>query len=107
MKAQLRVLSGTLKGAEFVFSQQTVTIGRHPSSDVQFDPGQDLDVSGRHAELQLREGKWYVVDKESSNGTIVNGYAVTGPTKLDDTDQLRFGAEGPKVEFRLVSDTVP
>ncbi|MBI4420938.1 MAG: trypsin-like peptidase domain-containing protein, partial [Gemmatimonadetes bacterium] len=48
-----------------------------------------------------------VKDLESRNGTLVNGHRITAETRIDDTDQIRFGPEGPLVEFRAVPDSVP
>jgi len=89
-----------------VFSRPEITLGRHPQCDVQFDPVEDLQVSIRHA-LLLRDGdRWLVRDLGSRNGTFVNGHPITTDTRLDDTDQIRLGRDGPIVEFRLASDTV-
>lgn len=107
MKARINILSGARAGVFQVFSKDVVNIGRHPESDLPFDPGTDLDVSTRHAALFRRGDGWYVRDLESRNGTYVNGHRILRDTKLDDTDQLRFGGEGPAVEFRLVTDDTP
>ena len=48
-----------------------------------------------------------IQDLGSTNGTLVNGHAITGDTALGDTDQIRFGPNGPIVEVRLVSDGTP
>ncbi len=90
-----------------MFSRPKITIGRHPSSDVQFEPKTDLDVSTRHAVLLSASGKWRIRDLQSLNGTLVNGHTISGDTRLDDTDQIKFGANGPSIEFRLVPDSVP
>lgn len=107
MKAQLKILSGTLAGQVKVFSEAPIEIGRHPSSHLQFDPDFDLDVSGRHAVITLKGSHWIIRDRGSMNGTLVNGHTIASDTALDDTDQIRFGPTGPIVEFRLVPDGTP
>jgi len=107
VKLQLRVLQGARAGVGGVFSQARVTVGRHPSADLQLDPERDLDVSARHAEITFAEGRWRVRDLGSSNGTLVNGHRITAATALDDTDQIRLGENGPALEVRLVPDTTP
>ena len=107
MKAQLKVLSGVNAGLLAVFSKPYVAIGRHPASDLRFDADQELDVSARHAALLKQGDRWLLRDLGSRNGTLVNGHKITKDLKLDDTDQIRLGANGPTVEFRLVSDATP
>lgn len=106
VKVKLRILSGAKQGVEFVSSKPIITIGRHPDNDFQFDPDEDLDVSARHARLVLRDGKWHIEDLGSSNGTLLNGFAISATTRIDDTDQIRFGSSGPNTEIRFVKDSV-
>ena len=107
MKVQLKVLTGTRAGHVVVFSRQLIAVGRHSSSDLQFDPERDMAVSGRHATIASKGPRWFVRDEGSLNGTLVNGHRITADTALDDTDQIRFGSDGPLVEFRLVHDGTP
>ncbi len=107
MKPQLRVLSGMAAGAVIVQAKPYIAIGRHPASDLRFDPDNELDVSTRHAAIIQQGARWFVRDLGSKNGTLVNGHRIRGDVKLDDTDQIQLGAQGPKVEFRLVPDSVP
>ncbi len=107
MKVQLKILTGARAGYTEVFSQPYIGIGRHPASDLKFDPQHDLDVSARHAAVMKQGEHWYVRDLESRNGTLVNGHAIKRDTRLDDTDQVRFGAEGPVIEVRLVGERTP
>jgi S1-C subfamily serine protease len=107
VKIQLRILTGARKGVAAAFSKTSIVVGRHPGCDLQFDPDNDLEVSGKHAMLVEQGGRWYVRDLESLNGTFLNGHTVTTDTQIDDTDQLRLGAEGPTVEFRLVPEDIP
>jgi S1-C subfamily serine protease/pSer/pThr/pTyr-binding forkhead associated (FHA) protein len=107
MKLQVRVLGGARAGTTAVFSQAEITVGRHPSCDLQFHPERDLDVSARHLLLARRADRWMVRDLGSRNGTLLNGHPIRGDTALDDTDQVRLGPEGPALEIRLVADSVP
>lgn len=74
-------------------------VGRQADSDVQFDPHQDLEVSGRHAEIFVENGEWIVRDLDSRNGTYVNGRKVR-EHRLRDGDRITFGWKGPETEFR-------
>jgi len=106
MKAQFRVLSGARKGQADVFSKSEITAGRHPACDLKFDPEQDLDVSGKHAAIVKSGSGWTLRDLQSRNGVLLNGHRIHADTHIDDTDQIQFGANGPKVEFRTVPDSV-
>ena len=107
MKPQLKVLSGFSAGTTAVFSKPYIAIGRHPASDLRFDADRELDVSSRHAAILKQGERWYLRDLGSRNGTLVNGHKITGDTKLDNTDQIRLGTQGPNLEFRLVPDSTP
>jgi S1-C subfamily serine protease len=107
VKAQIKILSGALAGHTEVFSKPYIALGRHPDSDVQFDPERDLDVSARHAAIFPDGEDWYVRDVGSRNGTLVNGHKIATDTRLDDTDQIRLGPAGPTVEFRIVPGGTP
>jgi S1-C subfamily serine protease len=101
MTLELRVMTGARAGARERFEKSVVSIGRHPLSDLRFDPQQDLDVSTRHAELRGVEGVWTLHDQQSTNGTFVNGERVDGSRAVRHGDQITFGANGPLVEVHL------
>ncbi|MFQ6045170.1 MAG: trypsin-like peptidase domain-containing protein [Gemmatimonadales bacterium] len=107
MKLQLKILTGAKAGHAEVFSKTSVSLGRHPESDLRLDPERDLDVSARHAVIFPDGPHWYVRDSGSRNGTLVNGHKITADTRLDDTDQISLGANGPRIEIRLVPDGTP
>lgn len=94
-------MSGSRAGASLKFDKSEVTVGRHASSDLRFDPHADLDVSTRHAELQEQSGAWRIIDQASTNGTYVNGVRVSGSKTLKDGDVISFGVNGPRVEVHL------
>jgi S1-C subfamily serine protease len=98
---ELRILSGARAGQRERFDKSLVSVGRHPLSDLRFDPDADLDVSTRHAELREAEGAWTVFDQQSTNGTFVNGERITDHRRLFSGDTLGLGANGPKMEVHI------
>jgi len=77
--ARLRVLNGPCAGREFTISASRVRMGRGdpPAVSVDIDLsacelGSPAMVSRLHAELIWIEGKLYVIDLGSRNGTWVN-----------------------------------
>lgn len=55
-------------------------------------PIADRAVSRRHAELTPDDGKWWLRDLSSQNGTFVNGVRIDGRVHLVPGDQIRIGA---------------
>jgi pSer/pThr/pTyr-binding forkhead associated (FHA) protein len=55
-------------------AEERITIGRAPDNTIQID---DPSVSGRHAQLLLIGQRYQLKDLDSTNGTRVNGEAVT------------------------------
>ena len=106
MSVELRILSGARAGRHERFEKSVVTIGRHPLCDLRFDATEDLDVSARHAELRILDGRITLRDLGSTNGTFVNGVRAEGEWELRDGDELSFGAVGPRVSVHEVSSAV-
>ncbi|MFT4187932.1 MAG: FHA domain-containing protein [Aeromicrobium sp.] len=91
--AMLLVQRGPGAGARFLLDTDSVTVGRHPASDIFLD---DISVSRRHATL-TRAGESYVVsDKASLNGTYVNRDRIERDVPLSGGDEVQFG------KFRLL-----
>jgi len=85
----LTVIQGPDQGRRFELpDNEPQLIGR--SSEAL--PLTDRSISRRHAELTPDDGSWYIRDIKSSNGTFVNGRAVTGRRKLEPGDQIRAGS---------------
>jgi pSer/pThr/pTyr-binding forkhead associated (FHA) protein len=101
---QLVHIHGPLKGEIQEFSKDTITIGRHPSSDLKF-PADLTIISRKHAEI-IREGNQFRLIDLSTNGTFVNGKKIT-ETLLRDGDVLEFADGGPKASFLTQMKEVP
>src|SRR2546425_4480936 len=88
--ARLTIQNGPMAGRSYLFHQDVTTIGR--------TNGNDLIISGRtvsrqHARLWFDNGRWYIQDKQSANGTSVNNMRISQPTPLNDGDVIHFGDE--------------
>jgi S1-C subfamily serine protease len=104
----IRHLNGSLAGrSQRIALQASLQLGRGEGSDIQFSDSVDDSVSSSHAELSLENGRLYVEDKRSSNGTYVNGAPCPPFQKIaiPDGSRLRLGREGP--EMQLVLEAVP
>jgi two-component system NtrC family sensor kinase len=86
--ATLTVLQGPDKGRTMRTTGDVVLLGRGSSQVPLTDP----TISRRHAELQLIEGKWTLIDLGSANGTYINGARVQKPKRLKHGDQIRVGS---------------
>jgi V8-like Glu-specific endopeptidase len=92
---------GAHAGRVVEFDRPTVRFGRMPDCDVSFDPNADLDASGRHAEVRLEAGSYFVVDGASRNGTWVNGQRIDR-AEIKNGDEIEFGLGGPRMRVEIV-----
>jgi signal transduction histidine kinase len=84
---QLDVIAGSNKGASFRVEEPSFIIGRGRTNRVILT---DRKVSAKHAQIECRDADYVIRDLGSTNGTFVNGQAVT-ETTLDEDDELRLG----------------
>lgn len=75
-------------------------LGRDPGCDVVL---RDDAASARHALLTFDAGEWWVEDRQSRNGTLVNGLPVRGRARLGYGDILTIG----RTELRLEQASGP
>ncbi len=66
-------------------------IGRGADNDVVVS---DPHVSQQHAEVTFEEGKWWIRDLESTNGTVVRGERIE-KVVVEGALRVRLGHEGP------------
>jgi two-component system, NtrC family, sensor kinase len=86
-KATLLVIRGADQGARFEIGPKLVLLGRGSRNDIRIG---DTEVSRQHASIHFGDGTFVLRDRDSANGTLVNGELVR--TKdLHDGDQLQVG----------------
>jgi len=86
--AKFLVRTGALKGQRLFVKVPVVNIGRAEYNDIVIP---DDSVSSQHAKLTRREGVWMLTDVGSTNGTMVDGEAVTGDVPIAPGAFVRFG----------------
>ena len=51
----------------------------------------DKSVSSKHCEISVRDGKFYIRDLQSANGTYVNGSKILAETEIYSGNILKLG----------------
>ncbi|MBX9573188.1 MAG: FHA domain-containing protein [Candidatus Obscuribacterales bacterium] len=86
----IAILVNPMSGEEFNVRRYSTSIGRDLGNDVVV--ASDRTMSRQHALVQFINGKFYVQDLQSKNGTRLNGGAVTNMMKvLNSGDELSVG----------------
>jgi Protein of unknown function (DUF3662)/Inner membrane component of T3SS, cytoplasmic domain len=81
------VREGKNAAYEFALKHTVTVVGRGTDADLRLT---DQSVSRKHAELRVANGAVMLNDLQSTNGTTVNGTAIT-TTPLSDGDEVRLG----------------
>lgn len=76
-------------GKPYELTREDLTIGREEGRSIQIPS--DM-VSRLHASICLKDGLYYIVDNDSSNGTFMNGKQVAAntPVQLNHKDIVKF-----------------
>lgn len=88
--ARLSIQNGPMAGRSYRFHQDVTTIGRTNGNDLVIS---GRTVSRRHARLWFTDGRWYLEDLQSANGTLLNNVRIHQPVMLNDGDVINFGDE--------------
>jgi len=91
--AMLILQRGEDSSQRWPLDREVIDIGRGPNCDIVLS---DRVVSREHAYIQRQDDGYYLFDRESKNGTFVNGEAVTDSQLLHDGDEIQIA-----LRFRL------
>jgi pSer/pThr/pTyr-binding forkhead associated (FHA) protein len=72
-----------------------LSIGRSKEADIRID---DRYASSLHARVFSRDGRFYVEDMSSTNGTLLNGATLHGEAELIDGDTVQIGDTAFRLE---------
>ena len=87
--ARLTIVEPADRRARTYRLTQDVTLGRGDDCDVSLP--EDSYVSQRHARIYRRDGRVWLEDLGSTNGTYLNAKAVSAPTVLHRGDRVQLG----------------
>ena len=97
---QFVMRSGPTIGKVYPLEAQEISIGRDSTNMVAIN---DVEVSRRHARMELRGSTYAIQDLGSTNGTFVNGQRVSGLQALNPGDSVSFG-EGIVLTYEAAYD---
>jgi sigma-B regulation protein RsbU (phosphoserine phosphatase) len=87
--AYLQVLKGANAQQSIALEKDRTLLGRNATCDIVF-PANDFAVSREHACIVRTDGKFFVEDLGSRNGTFLNNQQITARVPLADSDQIRI-----------------
>jgi hypothetical protein len=87
---KLRVLEPAASSGQSFEILEDLTIGRSPACDVELPD--DEFASAVHARIFFKDGRLYVEDLNSRNGTYVNHRRIAAPTAIKRSDLIRVGS---------------
>jgi len=85
--ATLLVIQGPEQGRKYELTPEPMHLGRSGQNEIRI---LDTEVSRQHALISFHDGKWQIRDLKSSNGTYLNGQAVSTAT-IRSGDQIQIG----------------
>ncbi|MFO0566231.1 MAG: GGDEF domain-containing protein [Polyangiaceae bacterium] len=77
-----------LLGKRFVLDKNRIGIGRGADNVIVLEGD---SVSRRHAHIERRSNRWYIVDDGSTNGTYLNEEQIVREAPLNNSDRLKVG----------------
>lgn len=87
--AWLLMKSGPLAGKQFVLYRSPTVLGSSPKADVYLF--KDAAIEPQHAHIHNRGGRYEIEDRQTPDGTYVNGIPVQKPRMLQSGDQIVLG----------------
>jgi sigma-B regulation protein RsbU (phosphoserine phosphatase) len=83
----LQILKGPNEGTVIPLEGDRFVLGRNPDCGVVIPV---TSVSREHAQILRVQGKYFIEDKQSRNGTFVNNQAINSRTALKNNDRIRI-----------------
>ena len=85
--AKILFLNGPAQRLEYKIDKKENLLGRQSTNDI---PIQDIKASRRHTSIFMQDGKFYIKDLGSQNGTIVNDKKIE-EINLNHKDKVKIG----------------
>jgi len=93
-----------LRNGEKIFLESsTFTFGRSKTNNIICKKPY---VSRSHCRIILKDGKYFIEDLKSKNGTYINGRKINSIQELNNNDTIALYVEGPIYQFRLTEEAI-
>lgn len=86
-----------------VDEKSPLTFGRSPTSNRLHIPDDQKTVSSLHGQIEVRDGGFWIVDVGSTNGTTLDGEALTAGESVRLNDGCRIDVGGFEMQFFTVA----
>ncbi len=86
---KIQVVDGNGTASDQVFDTDSVLVGRSSRLDLTLP---DRALSRQHARIYSSDGRWFVEDLGSRNGTFVNQARLEGPREIRPGDRVSLGS---------------
>jgi predicted Zn finger-like uncharacterized protein len=86
-RLSLAVINGPDAGSVYRIEKPRVTIGR-TGADLALN---DSEISRAHAAVEIRDTTYLLEDLKSTNGTLIDGQKIAGPTELQNQSEFQVG----------------
>ena len=80
------------------------SLGRSPTNSITIT---DTFASSEHAMISLKNGQWWLEDRNSRNGTMLNDRPVTQPTVITQGDIIGIGQMRLRLERQGIRSAAP
>lgn len=94
--SRLPVLVNLATTERHELNNPSITVGRADDNNVIIP--EDPYTSGHHARIYWDQGRWWIEDLNSSNGTTVNEQLISAPLQLSPNDLIKFGRTTFRIE---------
>ena len=85
--ATLQIVKGADEGRQIPLDGDKFIMGRNPDCGIVIPI---TSVSREHAQILRVQGRYFIEDKQSRNGTFVNSQAISNRTPLKHNDRIRI-----------------
>lgn len=106
MRLTLQILNGSLANRQYILEQGALTLGRGADCNLCFSSQADPGVSTHHAVIRLEPDGFYLIDQNSTNGTLHNNVFISR-VKLSNGDTIQLGNQGPTMSVNITQYSQP
>src|SRR5439155_18752658 len=95
MNIRLHITSSPSSSFTFEHTSPILNVGRDPAGELALEGETSESVSWNHIRIELTPAGAFLIDRQSTNGTLLNDQRVSGRIAFKLGDQIQLGHTGP------------